>query len=92
MKKFSIITFGCQMNKHDSEKIAGILQDSGFQYEKDLSNADIIIFNTCTVRESADGRLFGQLGNIKRLKEEKPDLIVAIAISISSARYSFWNT
>jgi tRNA-2-methylthio-N6-dimethylallyladenosine synthase len=78
MKKFSIITFGCQMNKHDSEKIAGILQDSGFQYEKDPSNADIIIFNTCTVRESADGRLFGQLGNIKRLKEEKPGLIVAI--------------
>lgn len=78
MKKFSIITFGCQMNKHDSEKIAGILQGSGFQYEKDLSNADIIIFNTCTVRESADSRLFGQLGNIKRLKEEKPDLIVAI--------------
>lgn len=78
MKKFSIITFGCQMNKHDSEKIAGILQGSGFQYEEDLSNADIIIFNTCTVRESADGRLFGQLGNIKKLKEEKPDLIVAI--------------
>jgi tRNA-2-methylthio-N6-dimethylallyladenosine synthase len=78
MKKFSIITFGCQMNKHDSEKIAGILQGSGFQYEKDPSNADIIIFNTCTVRESADSRLFGQLGNIKRLKEEKPGLIVAI--------------
>ena len=66
------------MNKHDSERIAGILQNNGFQYESNTLDTDIIIFNTCTVRKSADDRLFGQLGNIKRLKEEKPNLIVAV--------------
>ncbi len=77
-KKFSIITFGCQMNKYDSERIAGLLYKYKAQYEENTQNADIIVFNTCTVRESADDRLFGQLGNLKGLKEEKPDLIIAV--------------
>lgn len=77
-KKFSIVTFGCQMNKYDSERIAGLLHKCRAHYEENTQNADIIVFNTCTVRESADDRLFGQLGNLKGLKEEKPDLIIAV--------------
>ncbi|GAG97852.1 unnamed protein product, partial [marine sediment metagenome] len=79
-KKYSfyIKTFGCQMNKYDSERIAGLLHKCKAHFEKDIQNADIIVFNTCTVRESADDRLFGQLGNLKGLKEEKPDLIIAV--------------
>lgn len=78
MRKFMVKTFGCQMNKHDSERIAGVLVDNGFEPTRELNKADIIIFNTCCVREHAEKRLFGQVASLKPLKEENPDLVIAV--------------
>ncbi len=75
---FFINTFGCQMNERDSEKLAGILLNSGYGEAPDEESADLIVYNTCTVRENANMRLFGRLGVLKRLKDKKPALKVAL--------------
>ncbi|MGL4875204.1 MAG: tRNA (N6-isopentenyl adenosine(37)-C2)-methylthiotransferase MiaB [Clostridium sp.] len=77
-KFFCIITYGCQMNEEDSEKISGMLKRIGYSKTDERDTADIIIFNTCCVRENAENKVFGNLGAIKRLKEENPNLIIAI--------------
>lgn len=77
-KFYHIITYGCQMNEHDSEKIAGMLEDQGYHYTGDIKEADIIFFNTCTIREKAELKVFGKVGSLKELKEKNPDLIIAI--------------
>ena len=71
------VTFGCQMNARDSEKLAGILRDSGFALTLE-ENADFVIFNTCTVRDNADQRTFGHLGRISHLKKKNPLMKVAV--------------
>ena len=76
-KKYYILTMGCQLNENDSEKIAGLLENMGYNKCDDLKEADIIIFNTCCVRENAEERLFGKVGEVKKLKEEK-NVILAI--------------
>lgn len=73
--KYFIFTLGCQLNENDSEKIAGILEKSGYTRALDEKNADIIVFNTCCVRENAEDRLFGKLGEVKKYKEEKGTII-----------------
>ena len=78
MKKYLIKTFGCQMNEHDSEKISWILESIGYEQAESQEEADIIIFNTCAVRKSAEDRVLGQIGELKALKREKPDLILSI--------------
>ena len=78
MKKYLISTFGCQMNEHDSEKIAWILEGMGHASTDNREEADIIIFNTCAVRKSAEDRVFGQLGELKDLKRRKPELILGL--------------
>lgn len=78
MKKYLISTFGCQMNEHDSEKIAWILEGMGHTSTDNREEADIIIFNTCAVRKSAEDRVFGQLGELKDLKRRKPELILGL--------------
>lgn len=75
--KYSILTMGCQLNENDSEKIAGMLEKMGYKYEEDYKNADLVLFNTCCVRENAEERLFGKIGEIKKLKESR-DIILAI--------------
>lgn len=75
--RYYILTFGCQLNENDSEKIAGMLEELGYQKVDDCQKADIIVFNTCCVRENAEERLFGKIGEIKNLKAEK-NLIIAI--------------
>ncbi len=75
---YFIQTFGCQMNEHDSEKMAGMLEEKGYKLSDDRENADIIVVNTCSVRENADNRFFGQLGVIKKIKERHPDNIIAV--------------
>jgi len=75
--KYSILTMGCQLNENDSEKIAGMLEKMGYNYEEDYKNADLVLFNTCCVRENAEERLFGKIGEIKKLKESR-DIILAI--------------
>ena len=71
-KKYHIITFGCQMNEHDSETIAGLLQAEGCLPAEERKDADIVIINTCSVRENADKRFFGTLGQLKKLKAVNP--------------------
>ena len=78
MKKYLINTSGCQANELDSEKIAWILDNMGYTPVNDKEEADIIIFNTCAVRKSAEDKVFGQLGELKELKRRKPDVILGL--------------
>ncbi len=78
MKKYHIITFGCQMNEHDSETIAGMLAQQGMEPVLDKKEADIVIINTCSVRENADKRFFGTLGQLKKKKTEDPEFVVGV--------------
>lgn len=78
MKKYHIITFGCQMNEHDSETIAGMLAQQGMEPVLDKKEADIVIINTCSVRENADKRFFGTLGQLKKKKTENPEFVVGV--------------
>ena len=75
--KYIILTMGCQLNENDSEKISGMVEEMGFTSIDKFENADLIIFNTCCVRENAEERLFGKLGEIKKMKEQR-DVIIAI--------------
>lgn len=77
-KKYLISTFGCQMNEHDSEKISWTLEGLGYKATESREDADFIIFNTCVVRNTAEEKVYGQLGELKRLKRNKPDLILAV--------------
>ncbi len=76
--KYKIITYGCQMNEHDSEKIAGMLEDMGYSPAARDKEADLIVFNTCLVRENAELKVHGKVGSYKPLKEKNPDLILAV--------------
>lgn len=76
--KFHLITYGCQMNKNDSERIAGLLSDIGFVPTDEESEADVILLNTCSVRQSAEERVYGKMEDLARLKEQNPRLILAV--------------
>ncbi len=76
--KYYIHTYGCQMNVHESEKLAGILEEKGYIPAEKENDADIIVFNTCCVRETAETKILGNLGIVKKLKETKPDLKVCV--------------
>lgn len=73
--KYAVLTMGCQLNENDSEKIAGMLETSGYTKTDDLSQANVIVFNTCCVRENAEDRLFGKLGEVKKYKENNGAII-----------------
>lgn len=75
---YFIHTYGCQMNIHDSEKIAGILEKMGYSPCADVNDADIVVFNTCCIRETAEQKIYGHLGAIKKLKRAKPNLIAVV--------------
>ena len=77
-KKFLIRTYGCQMNEHDTEVMAGILTELGYQSTNNTEDADIILLNTCAIRENAENKVFGEIGHLKPLKLEKPDLILGV--------------
>ena len=77
-KKYYLKTYGCQMNVHDSENIKAILEDMSFTEAMELEDADIILLNTCAIRENAHNKMFGFLGRVKHLKESKPDVICGI--------------
>ena len=77
-KKYLILTYGCQMNEHDSENISGIMEDMSYTKVTDMDNADVIIVNTCAIRENAHNKAEGMLGRIKHLKETKKDVIVIL--------------
>lgn len=75
---YLIETYGCQMNVHESEKIAGILEYLGYRETKDITKADIIVFNTCCIRDNAEQKILGNIGVVKKLKKVNKDLIVAV--------------
>ncbi|WP_195268610.1 tRNA (N6-isopentenyl adenosine(37)-C2)-methylthiotransferase MiaB [Eubacterium sp. 1001713B170207_170306_E7] len=77
-KTYKIMTFGCQMNENDSEKISGLLKNMGYTPEEDVKKAGVVILNTCSVRENADVRVFGNLGAFKSVKKVNPDLVLAV--------------
>ncbi len=76
--KYFVQTFGCQMNERDSEKLAGILEKIGYLKSETEEEADIILYNTCTVRDNADQRVFGRLGVLKGLKDKNPELLICL--------------
>ena len=75
---YNIVTFGCQMNVHESEKIAGMLENLGYTYTDIKELADIIVFNTCAIREGAEDRALGNIGNLKKMKKANPNKIIAV--------------
>lgn len=77
-KTFFLKTYGCQMNEHDSENMKGLLKELGMKEVKDFENADLIMLNTCSIRENAHNKVFGMLGRIKHLKQTKKDIVVGI--------------
>ena len=73
--KYAILTMGCQLNENDSEKISGMIEQMGYTKTENPKEADLNLFNTCCVRENAEDRLFGKLGELKKIKEEKGTII-----------------
>ncbi len=77
-KRMHIATFGCQMNFHDSEKIKGVLEEMGYEETDSEDKADLIVYNTCAVRENAEQRVYGRVGHLKSLKRKNPNLLIAL--------------
>jgi tRNA-2-methylthio-N6-dimethylallyladenosine synthase len=77
-KRYHLTTFGCQMNEHDSERMKGMLESLGYSEAPERADADLILFNTCSIRETADSRFVAHLGEAKRLKREQPERVVGV--------------
>lgn len=77
-KKYHIVTYGCQMNVHDSERIAGMLSELGYSSCNSMEDADIVVFNTCCIRENAENHAYGNIGMLKKLKSARKDMIIAV--------------
>ena len=78
-RRYHITTFGCQMNKADSERMAGILEDMGFEWSEDPNEADLILYNTCTIRDNAEQKVYSYLGRQAKRKQEQPGLTLVVA-------------
>jgi tRNA-2-methylthio-N6-dimethylallyladenosine synthase len=77
-RSYEIRTYGCQMNVHDSERLAGLLEDAGYERSDGSADADLVVFNTCAVRENADNRLYGNLGHLYPAKARNPEMQIAV--------------
>jgi len=85
MKKLYLRTFGCQMNEYDSEKISDVLRAAeGLELTAQPEDADVIVFNTCSVREKAQEKVFADLGRVKHLKQERPGVMIAVGGCVAS--------
>ena len=78
-RRYLLRTFGCQMNEHDSERIAGLLTTGGYVPAEEAADASVVVFNTCAIRENADNRLYGNLGHLRPLKERNPQMRIVVA-------------
>jgi tRNA-2-methylthio-N6-dimethylallyladenosine synthase len=78
-RRFFVRTFGCQMNEHDSERIAGLLQADGLTEAASVDDADVVVLNTCCIRENADNKLYGTLGHLKSVKDRTPGMQIVVA-------------
>ncbi len=83
---YHVTTFGCQMNARDSEKLSGILEECGFERSEDELDADVVIYNTCTVRDNANQKFFGHLGSLGAIKKTRPDMIVGVCGCLSQEK------
>ena len=77
-RTYQVRTYGCQMNVHDSERLAGLLEAAGYQRAADGADADVVVFNTCAVRENADNKLYGNLSHLAPRKQADPDMQIAV--------------
>ncbi|MDN5916332.1 MAG: tRNA (N6-isopentenyl adenosine(37)-C2)-methylthiotransferase MiaB, partial [Pseudonocardia sp.] len=77
-RSYAVRTYGCQMNVHDSERMAGLLEAAGYSRAADPDAADVVVFNTCAVRENADNKLYGNLGRLRPAKDANPDMQIAV--------------
>jgi tRNA-2-methylthio-N6-dimethylallyladenosine synthase len=77
-RKYEIVTYGCQMNVHDSERLSGLLESAGYERAERGDPADVVVFNTCAVRENADNRLYGNLGHLASVKAQRPGMQIAV--------------
>jgi len=77
-KRYLVRTFGCQMNEHDSERIAGLMEADGYERASSEADADVVVLNTCCIREGADTKLYGTLGHLKSLKESRPGMEIMV--------------
>ncbi len=78
MPKLHLITYGCQMNEYDSERVAGLLTHARYELTESPEAADLILLNTCSIRERAEEKVFSQLGSLRRLKSANPDLLIGV--------------
>ena len=81
-KTYKINTYGCQMNVHESEKIAAILKENGYE-PTDNQIADIVVFNTCCIRDTAESKILGHIGRYKKIKEQNPNIILVVVGCLS---------
>lgn len=77
-KKLAIVTYGCQMNKYDSERIVGLLQQADYELTDNTQHANLVLLNTCSIREKADQKFYSELGRLKRLKDQRPDMLIGV--------------
>jgi len=80
MAKLHVITYGCQMNEYDSERVAGLLREHRYELTDSESDADLILVNTCAIREKAEDKVFSKLGELRALKARKPELVLGVKI------------
>src|SRR2546430_16724537 len=78
MAKLHLITYGCQMNEYDSERVAGLLRSERYELTADEQEADLILVNTCAIREKAEEKVFSKLGELRKLKTKNPELIIGV--------------
>ncbi len=78
MAKLHLITYGCQMNEYDSERVAGLLRERQYELTEEVAEADVVLVNTCAIREKAEDKVFSKLGELKRLKAGKPELVIGV--------------
>src|SRR5678816_3429752 len=87
MAKLHLITYGCQMNEYDSERVAGLLAERDYELTDDAAAADVILINTCAIREKAEDKVFSRLGELKQLKADNPGLTIGVmAVSYTHLR------
>ena len=77
-RTYEVVTYGCQMNVHDSERLTGLLEGAGYAPAHEGQQADVVVFNTCAVRENADNKLYGNLGHLRPTKNANPGMQIAV--------------
>src|SRR3954471_14072801 len=78
VRTYRVRTYGCQMNVHDSERLSGLLEQAGYTAAPEGDDADVVVLNTCAVRENADNRLYGNLGHLRPVKDARPGMQIAV--------------